>query len=118
MQTTILKNTTALLLLMLSAMPLSTAAEFTCNESGNCSVNLLFLGDTSFGENYQLLLKAQGKGNVLEVEGYDYTIAKFKQILNEASLVVGNLETPITDIPYSPLAGKNAIYTLATFRKA
>ncbi len=97
---------TILTLLFLSVIPLFSAAKNTDGVKTVPSADLLFLGDTSFGENYQLVLKSQGKGNVLEIKGYDYTIAKFKQILSEASLVIGNLETPITDRPYSPLAGK------------
>jgi hypothetical protein len=67
---------------------------------------ILFLGDTAFGENYQIELKAMGGRNVLEDYGYDYSLANFRDTLLAADLVVANLETPITDIPRSPFAGK------------
>lgn len=69
-------------------------------------VSWLFVGDTSFGENYQDVLAARGEENVLEVHGYDYLIEPFADILRDASFVVANLETPITDLRISPLRGR------------
>ena len=45
------------------------------------AVRLLFLGDTSFGENYQERLAAAGGENVLESRGYDSMVANFAAIL-------------------------------------
>ncbi len=72
-------------------------------------VTWLFVGDTSFGENYQDVLAAQGKENILEVHGYDYLIEPFASILREASFVVANLETPITDLRVSPLQNRKLL---------
>lgn len=72
-------------------------------------VNWLFVGDTSFGENYQDVLAARGEENVLEVHGYDYLIEPFADILRDASFVVANLETPITDLRVSPLRGRKLL---------
>jgi hypothetical protein len=74
-------------------------------DSDGPTFDLLFLGDTSFGENYQDRLKAQGKQNVLQTQGYDYAIETFAELLRSASMVVANLETPITDLPDSPFSG-------------
>ncbi len=67
---------------------------------------LVFLGDTSFGENYQEGLAEAGGTNVLEELGYDYMLASFEAVLRGASLVVANLETPVTDLGSSPLRGR------------
>ena len=66
---------------------------------------LLFLGDTSFGENYQEKLKKQGKENILEKKGYQYPLEKMKQVMTSSDFVVSNLETPITDLRESPYEG-------------
>ena len=68
------------------------------------AINVLFLGDTSFGENYQDRLMAQGKENVLKTKGYDYAIETFTELLHDASFVIANLETPITDLRDSPFS--------------
>ncbi len=67
---------------------------------------IVFVGDTAFGESYQAQYKAGGGRNVLEDHGYDYSIAKFRDMLLAADLVVANLETPLTDIERSPFEGK------------
>lgn len=68
-------------------------------------IDLLFLGDTSFGENYQDRLAQKGKENVLKTRGYDYSIEAFAEIMGNTSFVIANLETPITDLPESPFSG-------------
>ncbi len=68
-------------------------------------IDLLFLGDTSFGENYQERRAEKGDENVLETRGYDHLIEPFGDMLGAASLVIANLETPITDLRASPLEG-------------
>jgi hypothetical protein len=67
---------------------------------------LLFLGDTSFGENYQERLAMAGGKNVLKQFGYDHMMANFRGMLEGASLAVANLETPVTDLGSSPLGGR------------
>jgi hypothetical protein len=67
---------------------------------------LLFLGDTSFGENYQDALATAGGKNVLKELGYSHMMANFEAILADASLVVANLETPVTGLASSPLRGR------------
>jgi poly-gamma-glutamate capsule biosynthesis protein CapA/YwtB (metallophosphatase superfamily) len=47
-----------------------------------------------------------GGENVLESRGYDSMMANFATILEGAALVVANLETPVTDLRSSPLAGR------------
>jgi hypothetical protein len=74
--------------------------------SSSPTARLLFLGDTSFGENYQERIAAAGGENVLKTRGYDSMIANFAAILDGAALVVANLETPVTDLRSSPLAGR------------
>jgi hypothetical protein len=73
---------------------------------GPASVEILFLGDTSFGENYQEILARRGRENILTTRGYDYPISGFGDLLANASFVVANLETPITDLKKSPLDGR------------
>jgi len=67
---------------------------------------ILFVGDTSFGENYQTRYKEQGRENILEERGYDYSLQNLESILMRSDLVIANLETPITDMKVSPLAAK------------
>lgn len=55
--------------------------------------SVLFVGDTSFGESY---------GSSY----YDHSLENFAQILNEADLVIANLETPLTDLEKSPYEGE------------
>jgi len=62
------------------------------------SFDLVFLWDTSFWENY-----LDNKENpILEDNGYDYSLENFKGFLNEADLVLANLETPLTTLKNSP----------------
>ena len=62
---------------------------------------VLFVGDTYFGESYLEKLDE----NVLETEGYGYSLMNFESILDDADYVVANLETPITDLAVSPFEG-------------
>ncbi|MBS0290022.1 MAG: CapA family protein [Proteobacteria bacterium] len=68
----------------------------------NETFEILFAGDTSFGENYQEQRKSKGQENILEKYGYDYPLEKLKSKMLSANFVVVNLETPITDIKVSP----------------
>jgi len=73
----------------------------------NGLLSLVFVGDTSFGENYQNEIENRGGMNVLRTKGYQYTIKNFAQILGQADLVIANLETPLINLPFlSQLEGK------------
>ncbi len=65
---------------------------------------ILFIGDTSFGENYQVRFKQRAGKNILEDRGYDYPLLNLKRILRQSDFVIANLEAPITDIIKSPLS--------------
>src|SRR5262245_53659421 len=69
-------------------------------------VEIVFAGDTSFGESYQDRLASEGREPVLRTRGYDYMSDAVEQLLDGASLVIVNLETPITDHFPSPFAGE------------
>jgi len=69
-------------------------------------IEVLLLGDTSFGENYHDRLASEGREPVLRTRGYGYMIANFAPILAEADFAIANLETPITDRFPSPFAGE------------
>jgi hypothetical protein len=62
-------------------------------------LSILFLGDTSFGENY---LDGESE-NILEIEGYYHSLENFFEILSHAEAVIANLETPFTNRSESPL---------------
>ena len=86
--------------------------------------SVLFVGDTSFGENYQLGIEKKGGENILKARGYDYSLKHFSTFLRGADLVIANLETPLTSIPVSPLAEKknylhtgDTVKTSATLKK-
>ncbi len=93
-------------------------------DTPNKLISVLFVGDTSFGENYQLAIEKKEGENILKTKGYDYSLKNFSSILRHADLVIANLETPLTSIPESPLAGKkkylhagDVVRTPATLRK-
>ena len=69
-------------------------------------LRLLLVGDTGFGEPYQERLEEQGGINVLKKKGYDYSLEKVSELLEQSDFVVANLETPLTDLAISPLYGK------------
>lgn len=87
-------------------------------KSGQSSLEIVLVGDTSFGENYQQKLEDTGRDNILKSEGYDYPLAKMKAMLTEADLVVANLETPLTDIKISPFADKKSYVHWSDIAKA
>ncbi len=70
------------------------------------SLRILFVGDTSFGENYQERNAERGRVNVLATKGYEYPLEKVGPLLRDAGFVIANLETPLTDLLVSPLMGK------------
>lgn len=75
-------------------------------EGGPDRFTILFGGDTSYGENYQLAYERSGHPNVLRSKGYDHSPAKLKPLLLSSDLVVANLETPVTSLRHSPLLDK------------
>lgn len=81
-------------------------------------VRILFAGDTSFGENYQVRRQEVGKENILDGKGYDHPLEKLKPLLLRSDLVIANLETPITDFRRSPLADKKTYVHWSDVRKA
>jgi poly-gamma-glutamate capsule biosynthesis protein CapA/YwtB (metallophosphatase superfamily)/glutathione synthase/RimK-type ligase-like ATP-grasp enzyme len=78
------------------------------DKSADTTLEILFVGDTSFGENYQQRLEDTGRENILKSKGYEYPLAKMKSLLTSVDFVVANLETPITDIQTSPFVDKKA----------
>jgi len=72
----------------------------------NQAIEILFLGDTHFGESYQEYIQQNGGENILEKKGYDFPLEKVKSVLANAHLAIANLETPLTHLKQSPLAGK------------
>lgn len=66
----------------------------------NSEISVLFLGDTDFGEHWSDV------NNLLAQEGYDYPFVKFDDFLNDADLVITNLETTFSQGIFSPLAGE------------
>ncbi len=68
-------------------------------------MDVLFLGDTSFGENYQDRLVSRGRQSILRSRGYAYMLEAFQGICAASDFTVANLETPITDRFPSPHVG-------------
>ncbi len=60
-------------------------------------LSVLFVGDTSFGENYH-------KKSFFESRGYDYFLKKVDQLVQRSDLVIANLETQLTDLTKPPLS--------------
>jgi Bacterial capsule synthesis protein PGA_cap len=73
---------------------------------GRNGLDIIFLGDTSFGENYQAAMERRTGRSILKERGYDACLAPFRSLLQKADLVVANLETPLTDLDRSPLEGR------------
>lgn len=71
---------------------------------------ILFVGDLSFGENYQVQYKQKGGENILEERSYDYPLQNLKPILLQSDFVIANLEATITDMVKSPLTDMTKVY--------
>jgi poly-gamma-glutamate capsule biosynthesis protein CapA/YwtB (metallophosphatase superfamily) len=69
-------------------------------------LDLLFLGDTYFGESYQAARQAKGEENVLETRGYDDAFTNLRAFLATSDLAIANLETPVTTATVSPFEGR------------
>ncbi|MCC7135694.1 MAG: CapA family protein [Nitrosomonas sp.] len=63
---------------------------------------ITFVGDTSFGENYQAQLDGE---HLIESKGRAYSLQGVSPLLIESNLVIVNLETPLTSQKHSPLEG-------------
>jgi len=83
-----------------STLPHQNGTTFKKNKEINRpkKIEILFAGDTSFGENYQ----EKRKINILEKYDYNYPLVNMHKILTKSNLVIVNLETPITNSPKSP----------------
>lgn len=68
-------------------------------------VTIAFVGDTHFGEGHQEKRGLRGEVNFLQQEGYDYSLAAVRSFLLESSLVIANLETPLTYNRHAALEG-------------
>ena len=64
---------------------------------------LLFLGDTYFGEHYDARRERQGAVNVLKTAGYTHALAHFAPFLADADASFANLEAAVTTATSSPL---------------
>jgi hypothetical protein len=62
---------------------------------------VLFVGDISFGENYQAKYEEKGL-NILKKYGYDHPFQNLKTLLLESDLVIANLEAPLIDRANTP----------------
>lgn len=68
---------------------------------------IVFGGDTSHGESYQVEYARQGKSDVIAEKGYDHSFANVAPLLKKSDLAILNLETPLTSIRESPIVGKD-----------
>ena len=59
-------------------------------------LDILFVGDTAFGEGYQRDRASLGLDNILESRGYLACFEGLTGLLAQADLVVANLETPLS----------------------
>ena len=60
------------------------------------TLNILFLGDTHFGDNYQYDPKFSRGVNIINEYGYDYFFENVKEVLAASDVTLCNLETPLT----------------------
>lgn len=91
----------------------------TAGERANTPrLEILFVGDTSFGESYQERYARRGGENILETRGYDYPMAKVAPVLRDVDLVIANLETPVTDLKTSPFKGQKPYIHWTDVRRA
>lgn len=79
-----------------------TKPNYIITKSQHETCEVIFVGDTSFGENFQARRQEQGHVNILEEYGYEYPMEKMRPMLMSADLVIANLESPITDLRKSP----------------
>ena len=82
-------------------------AQIAAKDADNV-LRVLFVGDTSFGENYQERLEQKGQTNILKEKGYDYSMQGVTSLLESTDLTIANLETPLTELRSSPLSGQKS----------
>lgn len=82
---------------------LLSALLFACCFS-SLSADILFLGDTHFGENYQSSPRFNKGVNIIEERGYDHFFENVKHILNQSEVTFANLETPLISTPEKPVS--------------
>jgi poly-gamma-glutamate capsule biosynthesis protein CapA/YwtB (metallophosphatase superfamily) len=88
------------------------------DDSAAADYRVLFVGDTSFGENYMEAYAVEGGENILETRGYDYCLEALDTLLHRTDLVIANLETPIARVAVSPFEGEKAYIHRADVRLA
>lgn len=86
---------------MLFKIVFTTLLLFTCCPSRG---DILFLGDTHFGENYQYSPRYNRGENVINEYGYDYFFENVKDILAHSEVTFANLETPLISSPEMPVS--------------
>lgn len=68
------------------------------------STDVLFLGDTHFGDNYQFSPLYNKGVNMIEERGYNIFFENVKHILNRSEATFANLETPLISTPETPVS--------------
>lgn len=71
------------------------------------ATTIVFGGDTSHGESYQAEYARQGGVDIVAEKGYDYSFKNVAPLLQQCDFAILNLETPLTTIRESPIAGKD-----------
>ena len=95
------------LCIQLESMPQRHESAPVLLDSSANSARILLVGDTHLAENYFAEFSlGQGKASILDMHGYDYGFDGVRALLESADYVIANLETPVTDLPSSPLEGK------------
>ncbi len=95
------------LCIQLGCMPQRHESAPVLLDSSSNSARILLVGDTHLAENYFAEFSlGEGKANILDMHGYDYGFDGVRALLESSDYVIANLETPVTDLPSSPLEGK------------
>ncbi|HMT11536.1 MAG TPA: CapA family protein [Ignavibacteria bacterium] len=66
--------------------------------------DILFVGDTHFGENYQYSPRYNKGVNIIDEQGYDIFFENVKHVLKDREAVIANLETPLVSSPENPVS--------------
>lgn len=107
----------ALVFLAASAACTPPAPPETAREAREDALDLLFLGDTAFGENYHDALRDRGRPAPLYERGRAAFLAPFRALMREADGAVVNLETPLTTRRRSPFADQKSYVHYGRRRK-
>ena len=108
---------TCVLAYLLLPLTIIAAGHSNADDGRGKEIDIVILGDTSFGENYHDQLAEVGDEPVLYTRGYDHMIANFAEILRGADFTVANLETAITDRFPSPYHGRKRYIHYANVEK-